>query len=76
MSIQRDRSRADKEARIAELREAIARLEAELQQDIEAAQHDLIDRLDEHFDAAESKLGSLRAFWMALKRDLRDADRR
>jgi predicted nuclease with TOPRIM domain len=66
-------SRVDKENRIRELREAIARLETELQRDIEAEQHDLIDRLDEHFDAVETKLSSLRTFWMKLKRDLGQA---
>lgn len=66
-------SRIDKQARIRELREAIVRLESELQQDIEAEQHDLIDRLDEHFDAVETKLSSLRAFWRELKQDLQPA---
>lgn len=74
MSKQSSESRSDKEARIRELREAIARLEAELQRDIEADQHDLIDRLDEHFDTVETKLSSLRAFWKQLKQDLRPAD--
>lgn len=64
-------SRIDKEARIQDLREAIARLEAELKRDIEAEQHDLIDRLDEHFDAVETKLSSLRAFCKQLKQGLR-----
>ncbi len=67
-------SRINKENRIRELREAIIQLEAELQRDIEAEQHDAIDRLDEHFDAVETKLRSLRTFWMLLKRDLRQAD--
>ena len=61
--------RAAKEARIAELREAIALLEAELEGAMQREQHDLIDRLEDHFDAVERKLDSLKLFWRELKAD-------
>lgn len=63
-------SRAEKQARIQELREAIARLETELQKDIENEQHEVIERLEDHFDVVETKLSSLKAFWQQLKREL------
>ncbi len=64
------KSRAEKEARIQELREAIASLEIELQKEIENEQHEAIDRLEDHFNAVETKLGSLKAFWQQLKQEL------
>jgi len=62
--------RAEKEARIRELREAIAKLEAELEKDIEDEQHAMLDHLEDHFNAVETKLSSLKVFWQALKQDL------
>lgn len=63
-------SRAEKQARIKELREAIARLETELQKDIENEQHEVIERLEDHFDVVETKLSSLKVFWRQLKQEL------
>lgn len=63
-------SRAEKEARIQELREAIACLETELRKDIEHEQHEVIDQLEDHFNAVETKLSSLKAFWQQLKQEL------
>lgn len=63
-------TRAEKEAHIKELREAIARLEVELRKDIENEQHEAIDQLENHFDVVETKLSSLKAFWQQLKQDL------
>jgi vacuolar-type H+-ATPase subunit E/Vma4 len=63
-------NRAEKHTRIRELREAIAQLETELQKEMETEQHAMIDRLEDHFNAVETKLSSLKAFWQALKQDL------
>lgn len=60
-------NRQEKEQRIIELREALTRLEAELQKDMEREQHHAIDDLDEHFEAVEMKLNNLKAFWSTLK---------
>jgi len=62
--------RIEKEARIRELREAIAKLEAELEKDMEAEQHEMLDQLEDYFNVVETKLSSLKVFWQALKRDL------
>jgi len=62
--------RIEKEARIRELREAIAKLEAELEKDMEAEQHEMLDQLEDYFNVVETKLSCLKVFWQALKRDL------
>lgn len=62
-------SREEKEQRINELREALSQLEAELEKDIEREQHEAIDQLDAHFDAVETKLHNLKAFWQTLKEE-------
>mgnify|MGYP000573349880 CR=1 FL=1 len=62
--------RIEKEARIRELREAIAQLEAELEKDMEAEQHEMLDQLEDYFNVVETKLSGLKVFWQALKREL------
>jgi hypothetical protein len=64
-------NRADKEQKILELREALTRLEAELQKDIELEQHQAIENLDQHFSAVETKLNNLKTFWSMLKSEWR-----
>jgi hypothetical protein len=64
-------NRTEKEQKIIELREAIARLEAELEKDLELEQHETIDHLDEHFNAVETKLNNLKTFWSTLKSEWR-----
>lgn len=61
--------RQEKEQKIAELREAITRLELELKKDMELEQHQVIDHLDEHFDVVEVKFNNLKTFWSTLKSD-------
>ncbi|MDO9478703.1 MAG: hypothetical protein Q7L07_18490 [Pseudohongiella sp.] len=61
--------RQEKEQRIVELREAITRLEIELQKDMELEQHQAIDHLDEHFEVVEVKFNNLKTFWSSLKSD-------
>jgi hypothetical protein len=63
-------NRAEKIQRIAELREALKQLEAELEKDIEREQHEAIDQLDAHFQAVETKLSNLKTFWQLLKEEL------
>jgi hypothetical protein len=65
------KNRADKEQKILELREALTRLETELQKDIELEQHQAIENLDEHFNAVETKLNNLKTFWSMLKSEWR-----
>lgn len=62
----------EKRTRIAELKQAVATLEQEMEKEaaIERAQHELIDHLEDHIDAVETKLVSLRSFWRALKAEL------
>lgn len=60
-------NRQEKEQKIVELREALTRLEAELQKELEREQHQAIDHLDEHFQAVEMKLSNLKTFWTTLK---------
>jgi hypothetical protein len=60
-------NREEKEQKILELREALLRLEAELQKDMELEQHQAIENLDEHFKAVEMKLNNLKTFWSMLK---------
>jgi predicted component of type VI protein secretion system len=64
-------NRVDKEQKILELREALTRLEDELQKDIELEQHQAIENLDEHFNAVETKLNNLKTFWSMLKSEWR-----
>lgn len=66
-----DLNRREKEQKIVELHEALTRLEAELQKDMEREQHQAIDHLEEHFDAVEMKLNNLKAFWATLKSEWR-----
>jgi len=63
-------NRAEKIQRIAELREALKQLEAELEKDIEREQHEAIDQLDAHFQAVETKVSNLKTFWQLLKEEL------
>ena len=59
--------RQEKQKKLAELREAIARLEAELEVDKELELHQAIDHLDEHFEVVETKFNNLKVFWSSLK---------
>ena len=61
--------RQEKQKKLAELREAIARLEAELEVDKELELHQAIDHLDEHFEVVETKFNNLKVFWSTLKSD-------
>ncbi|MEC7119756.1 MAG: hypothetical protein VXW65_07625 [Pseudomonadota bacterium] len=65
-----EQSRQEKLARIQELREAINQLEIELKREFEQDQHELVDHLEEHFDAVETRLSSLKTFWHDLIDDL------
>lgn len=64
--------RQEKQQKLAELRQAIARLEAELEVDKELELHQAIDHLDEHFEVVETKFNNLKAFWSTLKSDWRN----
>jgi len=64
-------NRQEKQQKLAELREAIARLETELEQDQEIELHHAIDHLDEHFEVVEVKFNNLKTFWSTLKSDWR-----
>ncbi|MBC55238.1 MAG: hypothetical protein CMQ34_15530 [Gammaproteobacteria bacterium] len=68
-------SREEKQQRIVELREALNKLEAELEKDIERQQHDAIDQLDEHFVTVETKFQNLKVFWQTLKDEWTSHDR-
>ena len=59
------------EARIKELRQSIDELEHQLNEakNLECAQHDSLDHLDEYMNAVDTKLSSLKLFWKELKRD-------
>jgi len=63
--------RQEKQKKLAELREAIARLEAQLEVDKELELHQAIDHLDEHFEVVETKFNNLKIFWSSLKSDWR-----
>lgn len=67
-------NRQEKEQKIIELREALSRLEAELEKDMELEQHQAIDHLDEHFKAVEMKLNNLKTFWSTLKSEWRNTN--
>jgi predicted nuclease with TOPRIM domain len=62
-------NRQEKQQKLAELREAIARLETELERDQEQELHQAIDHLDEHFEVVEVKFNNLKTFWSTLKSD-------
>lgn len=62
-------NRQEKQQRILELREAITRLETELERDQELELHEAIEHLDEHFDVVEVKFNNLKTFWSTLKID-------
>ncbi|ALO47510.1 hypothetical protein [Pseudohongiella spirulinae] len=64
-----DLSKEEKQQRIAELREALSRLEAELNKDIEREQHEAIDHLDAQFILVEDKFHNLKTFWQTLKEE-------
>lgn len=66
-------NRQEKEQKIIELREALSRLEAELEKDMQLEQHQAIDHLDQHFEAVERKLNNLKAFWSTLKSEWRNS---
>lgn len=61
-----EQSRQEKLAKIQALREAIAQLEAELEREFEQDQHELVDHLEDHFNAVETRLSSLKTFWQNL----------
>lgn len=61
-----EQSRQEKLAKIQALREAIAQLEAELKREFEQDQHELVDHLEDHFNAVETRLSSLKTFWQNL----------
>lgn len=67
-------TRQKKKQCLKELREAIVRLETELDDDRllsqQEAQHEAIDRLDEHFTAVEHRFDNLRMLWQALRAEL------
>jgi hypothetical protein len=60
-------NRQEKQQKLMELREAITRLEAELEVDKELELHQAIDHLDEHFEVVETKFNNLKVFWSTLK---------
>ncbi len=60
-------NRQEKQKKLVELREAIARLETELEVDKELELHQAIDHLDEHFAVVETKFHNLKVFWSTLK---------
>lgn len=62
-------NRQEKQKKIRELRDAISRLEAELERDQELELHEAIEHLDEHFDVVEVKFNNLKTFWSTLKSD-------
>ncbi len=62
-------NRQEKQKKLVELREAIARLETELEKDKELELHQAIDHLDEHFAVVETKFHNLKVFWSTLKSD-------
>ncbi len=62
-------NRQEKQKKLVELREAIARLETELEVDKELELHQAIDHLDEHFAVVETKFNNLKVFWSTLKSD-------
>jgi len=62
-------NRQEKQKKLVELREAITRLETELERDKELELHQAIDHLDEHFDVVETKFNNLKVFWSSLKSD-------
>jgi len=65
-------NRQEKQKKLLELREAITRLEAELEVDKELELHQAIDHLDEHFEVVETKFNNLKVFWSSLKSDWRN----
>lgn len=62
----------EKQRHIAELKAALADLEAQLDKDIEASQHEVIDHVDQYFNAVETKFSSLKTFWQSIKSDWRN----
>ena len=62
-------NRQEKQQKLLELRDAIARLETELERDQELELHQAIDHLDEHFEVVETKFNNLKVFWSTLKSD-------
>lgn len=59
----------EKQRRIAELKAAVADLEAQLIQDRLSSQRVMIDDLEAYFTAVESKFGHLKLFWQSIKHD-------
>lgn len=59
----------DKTHHIDALSNAVAELDQHLQQTLESQQHEMIDHLDEYFDAVETRLASLRAFCQSLREE-------
>jgi hypothetical protein len=67
----KERQLDDKSEHIEALNQAVAELDQHLHDSIERDQHEMIDHLDEHFDAVETRLQSLRAFCEALRKELK-----
>ena len=62
----------EKEQKIQELKQALAELEAKLEAEVKASQHQIInEELDNYFNAVETKYSSLKAFWESLKAEMR-----
>jgi chromosome segregation ATPase len=62
-------NRQEKQQKLMELRDAIARLETELERDQELDLHQAIDQLDQHFEVVETKFNNLKVSWSTLKSD-------
>lgn len=58
-------------AKIRELSECMEKLEAELEAEAEREQHDAIDRLEEYFNAVETRFQGLREYWKVVYDEIR-----
>lgn len=61
----------ERQLRIRELKQAIEELEAGMPSESEHEQHEMIEHLDQYFDAVETKFTSLKIFWEDLRKSLK-----
>lgn len=55
------------EEKLTAMRLDVSRLEDELQRVIEAEQHEMVDSLDDHFEAVDSRFRNLREFLLSFR---------
>ncbi len=66
----RQQKRIDLETKIRELEKSLASLKKQLQEEIEAEQHESIDHLEEYFQEVSGKFTRFSNLWIVAKQEL------